>query len=77
MKSGRYINILRCDRICEFCTEYDIGDEYHFMIVCPQFEHERRKLIPKNCIRNKSVRVFCDLMATKSINTLKKLATMS
>jgi hypothetical protein len=73
---GRHNNIIRSEIICEYCKD-DIGDEYHYMFVCPKFEQERLKLVPKNCIKRRSVKVFCDLMSTKSINTLKKLATMS
>jgi hypothetical protein len=74
---GRHNNIIRSERTCIFCTEYDIGDEYHYMFICPIFAQERSKLIPKNCVQNKSVRIFCELMSTKSINTLRKLAMMS
>ena len=73
---GRHNNIIREERLCEYCKD-DVGDEYHYMFVCPKFEQERLKLIPKNCIKRKSVRVFCDLMSTQSINTIKKLATLS
>jgi hypothetical protein len=74
---GRHNNIIRSERTCEFCSDYDIGDEYHYMFICPKFREERTKLIPKNCLKTTSVRKFCDLMMTKSLNTLKKLASLS
>jgi hypothetical protein len=74
---GRYHNAERSDRACEFCSSYDIGDEYHYFIVCPKFASERSKLIPKNCVKKPSVQKCCDLMSTKSINTFRKLATLS
>ena len=74
---GRHNNIVRNERICEYCNINDIGDEYHYFFVCSKFAKERSKLIPKKCIKHPSVKNYCELMATKSSNTLKKLATMS
>jgi hypothetical protein len=47
------------------------------MFICSKFDKERSKLIPKSCLRHKSVNKFCDLMTTETINTLKKIATFA
>ena len=73
---GRHNNIIRKERLCELCDKNDIGDEYHYFFSCSKFMQERNKLIPKNCIKHPSVKGFCDLLATNSSNTMRKLATM-
>ena len=73
---GRHNNIIRKERLCEFCDKNDIGDEYHYFFSCSKFMQEINKLIPKNCIKHPSVKGFCDLLATNSSNTMRKLATM-
>ena len=74
---GRHNNIVRNERICELCSKKEMGDEVHYFLICPKFEKERKKLIPKTCIRYASAHVYCELLATDSPNTLRKLATIS
>ena len=37
-------NVLRDMRICQHCRK-DISDEYHYLLCCPQFRHERTKYL--------------------------------
>ena len=32
--------------ICRLCTKNDIGDEYHYLFVCPFFNDERNQYLP-------------------------------
>jgi len=43
--SGRFNNIDRADRICNLCHS-DIGDEFHYIFICPTHSTLRKKYIP-------------------------------
>ena len=40
---GRYDNTPREQRICQFCNMSKVEDEYHFLLVCPNYRDLRRK----------------------------------
>ena len=35
IETGRWINVERNERKCIFCDKNDIGDEFHYILVCP------------------------------------------
>ena len=43
IETGRYENTPREQRICQFCNMGKIEDEYHFLLVCPNYPDLRRK----------------------------------
>lgn len=43
IETGRYENIPREQRICQFCNMRKVEDEYHFLLVCPNYRDLRRK----------------------------------
>ena len=52
---GRHNNIDRKYRLFKEC---DLGDEYHYMLICDYYEASRRKLIPKRSYNHPSVFKF-------------------
>ena len=44
---GRHNNIDRQDRKCIICNLNDIEDEFHFVLVCPDYINLRNAYIPK------------------------------
>ena len=40
-------NIPRNERLCQICQNGEIEDEFHFSLVCPKYEHLRRKYLDK------------------------------
>lgn len=73
IQSGRINNIPRRERLCTKCELGDIGDEFHYILVCPYFNGTRRQYIKKyyfvrpNCIKYEQL--FC----STSIKVLRKL----
>ena len=59
---GRRLGLDRQDRLCDKCDMQAMGDEYHFLIECPYFEHLRNAL-PRFYVNKKSVFYFCQLMS--------------
>lgn len=46
IETGRWINIPRNQRYCPLCTNNEIGDEIHYLFICPFFQEERKLFIP-------------------------------
>lgn len=70
---GRWLNIARNSRTCNLCRQDDIGDEYHYILVCPFFVESRKKFIPSYYCKRPNVIKFRDLMTTKNRPKLIKL----
>ena len=41
IESGRYQNISRQQRLCEYCNSNEVEDEHHFSISCKYYEQQR------------------------------------
>ena len=57
IEAGRFGNIRvpRSDRHCKYCLSLGIqvlGDEIHFVMICPQFQEDRK------CLENKIANVY-------------------
>ena len=64
------------DRKCELCNVSDIGDEYHYMLICNYFVIDRKKLIPSQFYINPIVDKFCQLMKSQKKSLLISVAKM-
>jgi hypothetical protein len=56
IETGRYLGILRQDRICTRCSINEVEDEQHYLFTCPGMESNRKILydtIEKCCINFK------------------------
>ena len=56
IETGRYLGILRHDRICTRCSINEVEDEQHYLFACPGMESKRKILydtIEKSCINFK------------------------
>ena len=76
IEEGRFNQIARADRKCLVCDSNDIGNEYHYICICPKFDEIRKKTLKKDLIRNPSVKKFCDLFSMRNKTKLRKLAIM-
>ena len=47
MIKGRHKGLGKEERICPFCAEDNVEDEYHFIFECPTFNRPRRELFSK------------------------------
>lgn len=59
---GRFNNIPRHERICNFCTKRDLGDEFHTLLCCDHFNSNRKNLIPKYYFTRPNVIKFSMLL---------------
>ena len=47
IEEGRFNQIARSDRKCLVCDSNDIGDEYHYICLCPKFDEIRKNTLKK------------------------------
>ena len=45
IETGRYLNIDRQERICDFCNDSCIEDEFYFILKCKKYDDMRKKYI--------------------------------
>ena len=68
IEKGRHLCIDRNFRNCPICLKrnvYVIEDEFHFMMVCPEYEHLRYDFFLYEAFSNLSLNSFYKLMKTK------------
>ena len=70
----RHNKIDRQDRTCISCNSNDIEDEFHFVLVCPDYINLRNDYIPKYYSNRPSVLKFIKLIQTNNIYLLIKLS---
>ena len=56
IESGCRTDIPRNLRVCELCN--DLGDEFHFLFICPRFSEARKKYIKKVLVRSRQLYHF-------------------
>ena len=69
---GRWQSIPLNERLCSYCKS-DIGDEYHYLLVCNNFENERSKFVKTYYYKHPNTIKFQQLINTKDENSLKNL----
>jgi hypothetical protein len=69
----RYNNIPRNDRLCALCNTCDIGDEFHYIFLCPFFKVTRNDCLSSYYITRPNALKFEQLMSKKSKKKLLKL----
>ena len=72
--AGRYNNIEYEHRICSLCNMGDIGDEYHYTMLCPYFKNDRKKLIDSKYWTNPNIDKLSYLFSSENVKILKNLA---
>ena len=77
VERGRWKNsqVPHSERKCTKCNLNDIGDEFHYLLVCPFFKHKRIQLLPSYYYTNPNVLKFKDLLCTTSVTVLENLSS--
>ena len=70
---GRYNNVDYAERYCHICRS-DLGDEYHYLLVCPFFSNVRRKYIPTYYFSRPNTIKYKELLTCTNVKLMTKLA---
>ena len=73
IETDRWLGIELNDRKCSLCDLNDIGDEIHYLLICPFFEDKRKALIKSYYYKRPNILKFKELLTTQSVNQLHNL----
>jgi len=62
------------NRKCTLCNKNDIGDEMHYLLICPFFQEKRLKHIPRKYWLHPNIIKFKQLMCVNSPIALRNTA---
>jgi hypothetical protein len=65
IETGRYENKPREERLCTYCRLRVIEDEYHFLLVCPNYYELRRLFLKPYYCRWPTIQKFETIMSSK------------
>lgn len=74
IETGRYDNTPRIQRICKSCNMNAIEDEYHFLLVCPNYRDIRLKYFKPYFCHWPTLNKFETLLSSTSHKTICNLA---
>ena len=64
----------RNKRVCTMCNSGDVGDEFHYLLLCPMFQEARVKFIAKYFYKKPSVFKFLQLINSENRSELINLS---
>ena len=76
IQKGRFLGIERNERKCNKCSCNDLGDEYHYLFLCPVFHEVRNKYLKPYFYSRPNAIKYEKLMCSKKKNILFKLVKL-
>ncbi|MEW8542872.1 MAG: reverse transcriptase family protein, partial [Candidatus Thiodiazotropha sp.] len=73
VETGRWHAIEYAERKCNLCNLNDVGDNYHYLLICPYFTTDRKLYIHKKYYSRPNIIKYRELMAISDKDTLEKL----
>ena len=71
---GRWENIPLNERKCTLCNKNDIGDDFHYLFICPYFANDRINFLKPYFYRRPNILKYKDLLSNKNKTILLKLS---
>ena len=65
------------ERKCTICYCLEVGDEFHYLFVCPFFSSERKRFIEKHYYSNPNILKYKELMNCTDERRLKDLCVFA
>ena len=76
IETGRYLNtkcIDRQERICDFCNDSYIEDEFHFILKCQKYDEMRKEYIKPYYWKKPSAFKLVQLLSVSNIKELNNI----
>lgn len=74
IETGRWENINHQDRKCNLCMKNDLGDEFHYLLVCPFFDAQRKQLLKRYYFLRPNIIKYKELLNCKNKYILLNLS---
>ena len=72
-ETGRYTGLDYESRLCPFCANA-VGDAYHYLLECEQFDSHRKKYLKKYFYTRPNIEKMSELLNLRSFKVLKNLS---
>ena len=72
--SGRYSGIKRCEGICTICDTEAVGDESHYIFICPAFAKERATYLSNRYNNGSMAQNMTILFTSEDVLTMSNLS---
>lgn len=74
VEEGRWNNVPYADRKCNLCLKNELGDEFHYLLVCPFFNVERKMLLKRYFYLRPNILKYKTLLQSTNKKTLLNLS---
>ena len=74
IETGRYINKPRSERLCKVCNDNYFENEFHFLLICKEYQNVRCLYLPKELYSCPSINNFNRFMSNTSSEIVEGLA---
>ena len=74
---GRWQRLDINERKCTLCNCLEVGDEFHYLLVCPFFSSQRKRFIEKHYYSNPNILKYKELMNCTVERRLKDLCVFA
>lgn len=74
VERGRWENVEYSERKCELCQKNDVGDNFHYLLVCPFFKNQLKQYLHPYYFQRPNVLKYKQLLNITSEVKLRKLS---
>lgn len=74
IETGRWEKIPLHERKCDLCNKNDVGDDFHYLLICPFFANERKKFLKPYYCTGPNIIKYKDLLTCRNKSVLLKLS---
>ena len=74
IESGRHFGFANIERLCKVCPLWMVGNEYHFLFICPFYKDLRQQCLPRYYCHWPNLHKFDNLMCKQSKASIIKLS---
>ena len=77
METGRWDDSSIEERKCRICNKNDVGDDFHYLLICPYFEYDRSQLLKRHFYIRPNILKYKELLTSNNTNILTNLSKFS
>ena len=74
IETGKWKNVTIQNRICPLCNNFDIGNEFHYILKCIFFKNERNRFLPSFCQSKPNIHKLLKLFNSKKAGVFRWLS---
>ena len=77
VETGRWNDTEYAERKCNLCDLNDIGDNFHYLLVCPYFLTDRKRYLSSRFYTRPNILLYQELLAISGKNDLEKISVFT